>query len=514
MTQNRASNPDSLSPTPQALGEAATWLSPSEQTSPALVKFLVKAAYLLMAAYLAYAWLFSFTPYAEVPWGGLQADYLLGGVLVILLGATLWAGKRGLWPRLLSVGEKMSPRLLFAVALGLRLAWVVFSGVSQTSDWALWDKVAQDMFVYDYWLHPIRRTGPSIQAGLIYHWFGYNTLLALLPNALFSAAQVWFLHRIVALRGHKGAAGLAGLALAVWPAHILYCNLIGGEVQFAFFVILSVYLFIHRHGFWGWLTMCLAAGLALGAAQWLRPTAGVFMGALLGYLVLAGWRRPARLAAQIAALLVGFAIVVGPIVSFNLTELGIFSISPVRLGGWSFLTGTNPESKGFYSSRDRKELAREIARRGGAPEGVNPSLFRERVATELAWKRIRETPGPYLEMALLHKPISLWGWSDHLKWSLRTSVLAPIEKQINWLTSLHYKYFLGLAVLGLLAGWRYWRLDACFYYVAAGVLTTWAHAFFEVQPRYHFMFLPMLALGAAVLPLFSGQGGAKNNRQG
>ena len=493
------------------MGEAAGWLAPVDQTRPALLKFLVQATYLLMGAYLAYAWLFSFTPYAEVTWGGLQADYLLAGVLVILLGATLWAGKRGLWTRLLAWGEKLSPGMLLGLALGLRLAWVLFSGVRQTSDWALWDKVAQDMFVYDYWLHPIRRTGPSIQAGLIYHWFGYNTLLALLPNAFFSAAQVWFLHRIVALRGSKGAAGLAALALALWPAHILYCNLIGGEVQFAFLTLMSVYLFIHRHRFWGWLAACLGAGLLLGAAQWLRPTAGIFMGALMGYLVLSGWRRPARLLAQIGALLLGFAIVVGPIVSFNLRELDIFSISPVRLGGWSFLTGTNPESKGFYSSRVRKELAKEIARRGGAPEGVNPSLFRERVATELAWKRIWEAPWPYLRLGFLHKPISLWGWSDHLKWSLRTSVLRSVEKQIIWLSSLYYKYFLGLAVLGLLLGLRAWRLDACFYLVAAGLLTTWAHAFFEVQPRYHFMFLPMLALGAAVLPLFSARNPAKNN---
>jgi hypothetical protein len=463
------------------------------------VDVVISAVFLLLGIYLAYAWIFSLTPYAEVEWANLTVDYTVAGALLVLTLATVWFGWRGPVESLLSLGGRVSPSMLFFLALALRLAWVLFSQVTQSSDWALWDKLAQDMFAQGYWLHPGRRTGPSILAGLIYHHLGYHTVLALIPNAFFSAAQVWLVHRIVSSASTRQAAGLAGLILTFWPEHVLYCNLIGGEVQFAFLVLLTVYIFCHHLQFRGWLAMCGIAGLLLGAAQWLRPTAGIFVAALGLCLCLGLWRRPLRLAACLGTTLLGFTLAVSPIVSFNASHLGIFSISPVRLGGWSFLTGTNSKTRGFFSRRDRYMLDTEINRRGGPPAGVDAFLFREQVATSLAWQRIEDDPAAYLETSFLHKPLSLWGWASHLKWSLRTSVLRPYEQAINWISGLYYKYFLGLAALAFIIGRRAWRLDAWFYYAAAALLTSWAHAFFEVQPRYHLMFLPLLAMGTAKL---------------
>lgn len=467
--------------------------------------------YLTMGLYLAYAAIFSLRP-------GWQAQEWVVGkytwlVMVALLAALLAAWRLGWLGWLGRLGPYLPGWAVFLLALLPRLSWALFSGVKQESDYAHFARMAREIYEGSYLLLPYKGlgleamhkgiywlvgTGPSIVSAGAYCVAGPYQEAALAPVALASALEVYLVYRIALRLWDRDTAALAALFLALCPTHVLFCNLMGSDVYFSCLITLAFFLFSKFRDRLGDLFWAVLSGLSLGAAQWMRPTMPLFLVSLLTTMALGWWRRPAKLACLAGCLLLGTALLVVPILEHNLEELGIVSISPSQMGNWSLLVGANLKSRGWFTLNDVHMLQEEVARRT-VPPNVNPLIFAEEVSRELTWKRIMADPMGYLWLAVVHKPLSLWARATHLRHSLVTSVLRQWRKDIEAVASYYYKLLMAVAIGALLWGGLRRRLPAgvLFSLTLAALLTSASHAVLEVQPRYHFMFLPWLAMLAA-----------------
>ncbi len=475
-----------------------------------LERWAAPILYGVMGAYLAYAAIFSLLPgwraqewtVARYTWL-VMAALLAGFLAAWRLGWLAWLGRLGSLPAW----------SILLIALLPRLAWALFSGVKQGSDCAYFAHMAMDVYRGAYFLLPYKEvgpeavykgiywlvgTGPSIVAAGAYWLVGPYQQAALSVVALVSTLEVYLVYRIALSLWDRRVAALASLILALCPTHLLFVNQMGSDVYFSFFVTLTFFLVSRFRDRLGDLLWAFLGGLSLGASQWMRPTMPLFLVSLLTPLVMRWERRPRKLAWLTGSLLLGLFLVLTPIVEHNWDELGIFSVNPSQMGGWSLLVGANLKSRGWYTFTDVHLLQDEVTRRT-VPPGMNPLLFAERVSLELTFKRIAADPLGYLWLAVLHKPLSLWGRTAHLRHSLMTSVLGLWMEGIETVANYYYKLIMALAVGALLWGGLRRRLPTgvLFSLTLAALLTSASHTVLEVQPRYHFMFLPWLALLAA-----------------
>lgn len=474
-------------------------------------RWAAPALCLIMGLFLAYAAIFSLRPgWQAQEWVVGQHTWL---VMALLLAALLAVWRLGWLGWLGRLGSCLPGWAVFLVALLPRLSWALFSGVKQGSDCAQFARMALAIFRGMYFLLPYKGlgpeamnkgiywlvgTGPSIVSAGAYCVAGPYQEAALAVVALASALEVYLVYRIALRLWDRDVAALAALLLALCPTHLLFVNQMGSDVYFSCLITLAFFLFSKFRDRLGDLFWAFLSGISLGTAQWMRPTMPLFLVSLLTPTVLVWWRRPAKLACLAGCLLLGAALLVTPILDHNLEELGIVSINPSQMGNWSLLVGANLKTRGWYTFEDVRLLQEEVAKRN-IPPGVHPLIFAEGVSLELTWKRIMADPTGYLWLALVHKPLSLWGRTAHLRHSLATSVLGwwahPIEDFANY----WYKLLVMVAAGALLWGGVRRRLPTgvLLSLTLAALLTTLSHAVLEVQPRYHFMFLPWLAMLAA-----------------
>jgi 4-amino-4-deoxy-L-arabinose transferase-like glycosyltransferase len=395
--------------------------------------------------------------------------------------------------------SRLNWKSLFLLALGLRLAWVAGTaclGKEQVSDFARYDEMAVEILKGMYLISPEKPTGTPLFLAAHYLIFGHHPLLPLLSIALLSSLQVLLIYGLTlnVLRD-KAVALAASFLLAVWPEHVLYTNLLGSDVLFSFCILSGCWLL----SFPGLNARSLIlAGFLVGLSHWIRPTAPIFLAAAAVFTLSVRGRWPRRVA-MTALLTTGFLAAVTPIIVLNQRTLGVPSPLSSQQGGWSLLVGTNTESHGQYNLEDSRLLNEEMARRQPRPD-ENPAIFQDRVARDLALERIRTRPLRHIQLALCSKIPTLWGSSANLGWSLAgTRGIEQFKLGITWASTLYYWAMLLLATAAIFS--RRWprpnSWNALTVYGMAALAITFVHAFMEVQPRYHFMFLPFLAILAA-----------------
>ena len=461
---------------------------------------LVNVAPVALAVTLGYALAVSLLD-RDDPSGGVRA------VAIVVATAALGMAMRdpGGLVRTLGRGlQSLSCKRIALGALAVRLVWVLASNVTQTSDFAHYDRMAREISGGLYLVNPTLPTGPSILFALHYVMFGYTPLAPQLTLVLLSTAQVLLVYSLLLkTTASRPAALLGATILAVWPEHILYVNLLGSDVLFSTLVLLAAWMLTRSSGSrprWD-VAAVVAAGVVLGCSHWVRNTAFAFLLASLLFLALHdGWRFKRR-AAAVGALVAGFLLPVLPLVYLNYLAIGFPSPTASQIGGWSLFVGANSASLGRWNKQDEVLIDGLVAAR--VPSREHPFVVRDRIAREMALQRIREHPGAYAWTMFRHKVSLLWARAAEISWPVRTSRLGAREPWVWVAVNVFHALAAVAAVVGLMSAAvrRQYAWDARQILFWAALLTTAVHCVMEVQPRYHHMFLPTLAIAIGQMML-------------
>lgn len=459
-----------------------------------LDKIIAPIIYVILGLCLSYVTVFSLIPGNNAPeWTVGPYTWLIFLAVLAALGL-IW--RLGLGKLLAALSEKLPFWPIIALGFLLRMAWALFSHVKQPSDWRQFCQMAVEIFQGVYIINPAKPTGPSLIAAGVYQLIGQPCVLAaLVPVALASSLEIALAYSIARRYFGEKAARISALLLALWPAHILMANLMGSDTYFSFFALLAMWLWTRLNNRPLDLVWAALAGLSLGAAHWMRPTTPFFVLALLGLTALLWYRRPLKLALLTVGLFFGLALLIAPMMVINQEKLGIPSPVPAQLGCWSLLEGANQKTQGWYSMLDLRLVAQEAAVRDW-PENMPRALRLEAVARDMAWQRISGDPVAYLQLCLFQKPLSLWGRVNHQRHSLATSVLGRWDQGIETYANYWHKVMLALAAVALLWGGLRGALPSGVFFAMtlAALIASAAHTILEVQPRYHFMFIPWLSI--------------------
>ena len=464
------------------------------KSRPLLDKKVAPVIYAMLGLYLGYVSIFSLVPGNKAPeWTVTPWTWL---IFSAVLAALLLAWRLGLRQLVAVLSDRLPLWPIITCGFLLRLAWALFSQVKQPSDWRQFCQMAVEIFNGAYLINPAKPAGPSLMAAGVYQLIGEPwVVMALVPVALASCLEILLVYSIARRYFGTRAARISALVLTFWPAHILSVNLMGSDTYFSFFVLMAMWLWAGLGQRPRDLLWAALAGLSLGAAHWMRPTTPFFVLSLLSLTALLWCKRPLKLTLLACGLFLGMSILVMPMIMLNQQRLGVSSALPAQLGNWSLLEGANQTTHGWYSMLDLRLMEQEAAARGW-PAGTPRALRLDAVAREMAWQRISSDPWGYLQLCIFQKPLSLWGRVNHQRHSLATSVLGRWAVGIETYANYWHKIMLALAAMALLWGAlrRSMPTGVFFAMTLAALVTSAAHTILEVQPRYHFMFIPWLCI--------------------
>jgi hypothetical protein len=204
---------------------------------------------------------------------------------------------------------------LFCLAAVVRLVWVLtLDDALAWPDEREFAAIAERLAAGDGYVSNSYRANPILPGYLaIFVWaFGPHWLLPRIGQALIGAASCVLLFRLTGLLAGPLAAGIAGLMLALYPAHVYLSGVFYVDCLSTLLLLLSILLAVQAASSSRPFALAAMAGAAIGTAALARATSLVCAPALAAALAcsLAGSRRRALAAATILA--VSAAIVVAP----------------------------------------------------------------------------------------------------------------------------------------------------------------------------------------------------------
>ncbi len=397
----------------------------------------------------------------------------------------------------------LPPLLIFAAALAARVAWVLAAEVDPRAKFNL------DMTWYDLmgaWLaqgngytnfqgEPTAAWPPGYPAllAVLYRLFGNHVVVAQLANAVLGASTGLVVYalgrRLFDARVGLVAAGI----LALYPGQVMFSALLLSEVLFTFLFATACLLFV----------LCDTREPAPGPAAWALFGALVGIATLVRGTTLAFAAVPAAIwllsgrawkpsAVRLGAVLLGFALVVGPWVVRNRVQMGEFVLLSTNLGrtlSIAHLPDGGDEKRYAALQRSLGEVGLDALRRRDALAHVasHPSGVLERVPLHVLhlyerddvamnWGRVPKARGRGVEPLL-------------------GSLSDPVVRRIA--NGLH-RGILALAALGLVAALDRRRPER-FILPAAILYVTLLHSVvFHGNPRFYVPLAPLVCVLAAV----------------
>ena len=413
-------------------------------------------------------------PYSSHLWFWLALAAVAAIVVGLALLLTVVDRSREAW--LLPIG--------LVVLVFTRVAAIAVVHPPLVSDWAKYFRLA----------HQVQDGGPRfadvptglpIIDGLLFRIFGANVLVGEFTNlaaSFLTGVVVYLLAKDVFGRR---AAGVALYVYATLIAQFLMVTVFGTEVLFAAFVSGAVLLILRSVQSPGRraLVAALGAGAALGVSQYVRTDAEYLLPAflVLPLLAVGSVRRAGQLA---AACLVAFMLVIAPVVAWNHSTYGEWSISTSNFAGWSLLVGTDTATSGQYGVSSTSSLPSDMSTRESNDQAMAAAL-----------KRLEAKPSLVAQLAVV-KVVPMWGNEDYAAVWVFDQFDAMQDGARSGIALASQILYVGMLVvaaigLGLVRGRRPDAITLVLLILGATAL---AHIFVEVQPRYHFFAEPLLCV--------------------
>src|SRR5712692_7542990 len=405
--------------------------------------------------------------------------------------------------------------LIFACALAVRLIHIW-----QIRRAPFFDALMGDARGYDAWGqriangdwlgHEVFYQAPLYPyfLGAIYTIAGRSLLAVRICQAIIGSAACTLLGLTAWRLFSRGAALIAGLALALYAPAIFFDGLIQKSVLDVFFVCLGLWLLSGLvaaappgdrskgdpgpRGRLSWLWL----GLAMGGLSLTRENAMVLVGVILLWASVR--KEPARFI-EAATCLLGLAIVLAPVAIRNHAVGGGFYLTTSQFGP-NFYIGNNPRSDGTYMSlrygrgapeyerQDATDLSEHAMGRPLTPSEVSSYW------TDRAMGFITSRPGAWLKL-VGRKFVLLWNAGEALDTESQ-------ESHAEWSTPLrvgarfgNFGILVPLAVFGALVAWPDRRRLWVFYVMALAYAAS--VIMFYVFARSRFPLVPFLVLFAA-----------------
>lgn len=446
--------------------------------------------------------------YAVRDCAGMFASYnlpLLAASLVVAAGIVV-IGRKLDWGNRIPNG--IFTALVIFLTLAPRLFWVLAVRTEPYSDFlhmhnygAAVSRGEFTNYVDFYAVSPFK-FGFGFLMGGIYYIFGPNPLAAGLFNVFLSLLQVWLVY-LIAREIKQESARAAAIFFALWPAHIMYCNLVAAENSFFVPFLAAIYFFVRyvKHNTEGWKGYALLAlsGALLAVSQVMRPLGMLFIIVMAIYVFLFARYRQRQFKGflrRVVCVLAAIAAYYGTLKAMSIPVKNLSGIDLTKTGsGYYLMVGTNFEANGmfnwndFYFMRDHNFDFDEVNREG----------------TKLAIERIKADPLRFM-LLVLKKIDYQWGRENYgYYWSLLSASGGnPAENFIKLhprlfsvASQIYYLVILFLGIIGCYSAYKEKNpLPAMMYLVIGGMFV--AYWFLEVQARYHITAVPLFIILAAL----------------
>jgi 4-amino-4-deoxy-L-arabinose transferase-like glycosyltransferase len=322
-------------------------------------------------------------------------------------------------------------------------------------------------------------TGPSVLSGQI-----FNIVLAALVCLLISAVGSNLFGR--------ATGNLAALLIAIFPNQIAYTPALLTEIFYEVLLLSSVYLLMFGRARDG-----LLAGIIFGVATLTKAQTLILPGFLLLWTFLARptWAALRKAVVLGCAVYLMLALVVLPWSYRNWTVF--HEIIPVSTnGGWTLLTGNNPEANGGYTPDT--VLA----------EGINHNAADQVAMDKLAHDRaigwIKTNPGRFL-LLMPRKFFQLWAIDGEAEWVFQKGFAAyerhaALFRAVRILNQVYYFMLWAFAIPSIWLLLRRFPPDVSRWThagIAQCALITLISLVFSGQSRFHCGLMPFIAMYAA-----------------
>lgn len=379
---------------------------------------------------------------------------------------------------------------VLAVAFMLRVGWALVVPVVPVSDSHAYDVFARNLALYNvygwepsspsaYW--PV---GTSFVYSLLYRTFGVHYSSIVVLNVLLGIVIVG-LTMVLARRWHGQVVSVvAGMVVACWPSLVEMTTVLASELPFMALLLGAMVLWQPESRS---VAKAATAGVVLGAACYVRPTA-ILIPAVLAALSFAGdATRPARVTSRLVVLLAFMVLAIAPW-SFRNTRLFHQFVLISTNGGVNAWMGNNPLSDGQYM--DLPPLV-------GLNEAERDAYLGREARRNIVGQPFQFVRRTIMKLLRLHERESIgvaWNLEGLRKRTTDSGILGlKIAGNVFWWAALALAMG-GAVVLARRMGLRA-ALDptmAMWGYFAA------VHAITVVQDRYHFPSIPFIAILASI----------------
>lgn len=384
------------------------------------------------------------------------------------------------------------------IALLLRLLWAMAAvPVVPVSDCNAYDTFAQNLANgYGYGWTTTSLTahwppGTSFVYSIFYRLFGHTYVPIIILNLLLGITIIWCSMQLAERWFNQQVAWLTGLLLTLWPVTIQFTTVLSSELLFTALFLVAMIIWLNESTHL-WLR-ALLVGLVLTAACYVR-SATLFIPFLL---LLFRWVNTREILRSLAAIIVVFMIMsllIAPWSIRNTRLYGQFVLMSTNTGV-AFWIGNNPKAYGGHM-----DVPPEINEQTVGMNLAQRSAYLKALAmTYIKQEPLKFVTRTFKKLIRLHKRETIGvAWNEKgLVYRYGTGVLLPLKlvSEGYWLVMLGLA-LIGIILLGKQQGWLTM--------IVHPVVVIWGyfafgHAVTEIDDRYHFYSIPMIAMLAAFM---------------
>lgn len=336
-----------------------------------------------------------------------------------------------------------------------------------------------------------------------YRIFGPDVLVAQWLNAIFAATTAFLIYFLGTRLSNRYFGLLSAVILVLWPSHVFYSTIVSTEALFTLLfigVILLFYFALNAQVGLKSIVIYLVLGMSTGILNAVRPMGLLILASIALFMLVQtiGSTNDRK----IWGLRFTFLIVLylGYSLSTSITQHAIQDLIKRPVGsnflGYSMLVGSNYQSAGAWNPDDSEHLSQVYQQGSVHPDEVNRILF--------SWAIDRIASDPLRFLKLQYEKSRLIWQADDYAVEINRRLLDPQERgwfnipsNVVQLMQLSTLYYIVVILIGISSAvWGIWKREINFVlFIVILILANWLlYVFVEVQGRYHYHLIPLLAI--------------------